>query len=121
VAEDAFTHPDSAQTAMHKWVRELLKLRADEAALRDGAMQVLASEKDSLAYTRTLPHAEKGVVVGINRGASPAKLQIPLEGTLLDRAATVKLLTGDGKAQVEGNTLVIDLPASGVWIGEVGH
>lgn len=77
-------------------------------------MQVLSGDKDTLVYVRMLSQANQGVMIAINRAPTPAKLQIVLDGTILDRATGANLLLGHRKAQIEGNALKLDVPAYGL-------
>ena len=101
--QSAFTSRDPQQTAMHQWVRQLLSLRAQEAALRTGEMQVLTADKDVLAYVRALPagsgtDADGKVLIVINRSSQSAKLHIEVAGTVIDGATGTKTLLGNGDA-----------------------
>jgi glycosidase len=124
--QDAFTHQDAKQSAMHKWVKDLLTLRAQHPALQDGAMQLLIADKDVLAYTRGVPR-QRGlnddltgkVLIVINRSASSSKVDIKLNGTSLSGMSSSQTLMGDVTPHWNTNELTVEIPGSSVWIATI--
>ncbi len=124
--QDAFTRPTPQQSTMHDWVRQLLTLRVAQPALLKGAMQVVAANKDLLAFTRYLPPSAdssqpgKGrILVIVNRAANPANVEINLNGTSLAGASSSHTLLGDASPLWAGQKLAVTIPPAGVWIASI--
>jgi glycosidase len=123
-SQNAFTSRDPKQEAMHEWVLQLLQLRSHQPALRTGDMQVLTTDKDVLAYVRSVPagsHTEGNskILVVVNRSSLPATLHIEVAGTAIDGATQSVTLLGEGAAQARGKGLDVDVPAFGAWVASV--
>jgi neopullulanase len=121
---NAFKDRDAKQEAMHDWVQKLLTLRAEQPALRSGEMQVVAVDKDVLAYVRVVSaeqpkEVNRPVLVVINRASAPTTLHIEVAGTVIAGARQTKTLLGEGSAHVVGKTLDIDVPGLGAWVASV--
>ncbi len=124
--QDAFTHPTPLQSAMHDWVQQLLTLRSAQPALLEGAMQVVAADKDFIAFTRYLPAAAdsrqpgKGrILVVVNRAGNASDVDIKLLGTSLDGASNSRTLVGDASPHWSRDEVVVAIPSSGVWIASI--
>jgi hypothetical protein len=98
-------------------VQQLLGLRARFAPLQTGAMQVLSAQKDQLAYVRYL--SGEAVLVVVNRSASPASIQIDLNGTVLSSATKARTLLGEATPEFDKGSLSLKLGGTGVWIAAV--
>lgn len=119
-AQDAFTDRTPPQAALHDWVEKLLKLRRQYPALEDGAMQVLAAQKDVLAYVRVSSADRKQkILVLINRSIGPATVELHLDGTDLAGSSRAQALLGDARAHFEGSDLTVGMPATSAWIVEI--
>ncbi|WP_348264781.1 alpha-amylase family glycosyl hydrolase [Telmatobacter sp. DSM 110680] len=122
--QNAFTNRDRKQTAIHEWVRQLLKLRAEQPALSTGEMQVLTSDKDVVAYVRVAPmespkEENSDVLVVVNRSSAAVKVHLEIGGTVIDGATGAKMLLGEGSARMNRKTLDVDVPGLGVCVASV--
>ncbi|WP_263351951.1 alpha-amylase family glycosyl hydrolase [Acidicapsa acidisoli] len=124
--QSAFTGRTPEQAVMHDWVQNLLTMRAKYAALQTGEMQVLAADKDVLAYTRVLARnaGEKSapggkVLVVVNRAATDSTVNLKLGGTLLEGASQSHTVLGDAKAQWDGENLRVEMAGTSAWIAVI--
>jgi neopullulanase len=121
--QNAFTERTPQQAEMHDWVQRLLTLRAKYPALQNGEMQVLAADKDTLAYTRVLTEKAAGktkagskVIVVVNRSAAASTTNLKLNATLLAGTHRPLTLVGNAAARWESDEVHLELPGSSVWI-----
>ena len=59
---------------LHAFVRDAIRLRSGEPALRHGALTVLATAGDSVVYERRM--GDRAILVAVNAGASAASLRV---------------------------------------------
>jgi glycosidase len=121
--QNAFTNPTLQQSEMRDWVQHLLALRSKYPALQGGEMQVLAADKDTLAYTRVLTAntGEKNdpgnkIIVVVNRSTAVATVKFKVGDTLLVGSSQARTLLGVGHAHWEGEDLQVEMQASSAWI-----
>jgi neopullulanase len=125
-AQSAFTNRTPQQTAMHDWVQRLLMLRAQYPALQCGDMQVLAAEKDVLAFARALPPAGGGttgagskIIVVVNRSSETSTLTLKLGATLLAGASQPQALLGSVASTWANDEARVTMPGQSVWIARI--
>lgn len=124
--QSAFMSRTTEQAAMYDWVQKLLTIRSANRALQEGSMQVVAADKDVLAYTRGLV-AKTGaeqrwaqrVLVVVNRGATASTVTIKIGGTSLSGVSESKTLLGDATAQWTKDEVIVAMPASSAWIASL--
>lgn len=125
-AQNAFAAPTPQQAAMRDWVQSLLTLRAKYPALQTGEMQILAADKDTLAYTRILS-AKKNtsnnpgdkIIVVVNRSPAASTVNIQLNGTALAGTSQPLTLFGEATAHWTNDNVGIQIPGSSAWIAVV--
>jgi len=117
--QDAFSSRTPAQATMHDWVEKLLTLRKEYPALEEGAMQVLAAQKDVLAYARVNPDQAQKLLIVVNRSAEPATVELQLNGTALANSTHAHALLGNANPQFEGSELRVEMPATSAWIATI--
>lgn len=105
------------QQEIFSYVRELLRIRREHAALRGGQLWHLASDENSYVFLRA--SAEERLAVAFNRADKTRDLKIPLQGTPMQDAESVSLLCGGGKAELAGGELHLSLPAESMSIFSV--
>lgn len=101
-------------TGLRAFVREVVRLRSDEPALRHGETTILAAADDAVAYERRLD--ERTVIVAVNAGVTATALQT--RPTASGTGHPERLL-GNGRVRVDGapdGGLTIVIPPR---IGEV--
>jgi len=113
---DAFTRAGrtSDQQETFAYVRALLKLRREHAALRSGQLWHLASDESSYVFARELE--EERLVVAFNNADQQRELHIPLADTPAQKAAAVTLLFGEAKGELAGKELHVTLPGQSLSI-----
>ena len=82
---------DRWDTALHRYVRSLLRLRSSEPALRHGSTIALAAAGAAFAFERRLDGGR--LVVAVNAGVDAAVLEVSLDG--VDRGR-LELMDLDG-------------------------
>jgi glycosidase len=124
--QSAFTNRTPQQAAMHDWVQRLLMLRAQYPALQRGDMQVLAAEKDVLAYARALPATGGGttgagskIIVIVNRSSETSTLTLELGATLLAGASQPQALLGSVASTWANDEARVTMPGQSVWIARI--
>jgi hypothetical protein len=81
-------------------------------------MQVLAADKDVLAYTRVLPaKGSDRVIVVVNRSAAASTVNLKLGGTVLAGTLQPQTVLGDGVVRWVSDDVHVEMPGSSVWIG----
>jgi glycosidase len=102
------------QTEMFNWTSRLLALRSKTPALCTGTMQLLYTSHDSIVYTRA--QGAERVLIAIHRGEEDVTLYVPTTSTNLAGYRESSPLLGEGKLRIEGDRVVIEVPANGVLI-----
>jgi glycosidase len=110
--QSAFTAPTPEQAAMQDWVRALLKLRKEHAALQDGQQQSLKAEGDVLAYVRH--NANERLLIAVNRGDTPTTVTLEMNDTVLSGSTHADSLLGKGTIQLTSDVATVSLPAHSV-------
>lgn len=105
------------QQEIFLYVRELLRIRREHAALRGGQLWHLAS--DETAYVFLRQSEEERVVVAFNNADKPRELSIPLNETPMQNAAALSPLFGEAKAVLGRSELHISMPAQSLSIFSV--
>jgi glycosidase len=115
-ANDAFTQAGRSrdQQETFAYVRALLKLRREHAALRSGQLWHLASDESSYVFARE--SEEERIVVAFNNADQLRELRIPLADTPAQKAAAIALLLGEAKAELAGKELHVTLPGQSLSI-----
>lgn len=113
---DAFTQAGrtSDQQEIFSYVRVLLKIRREHAALRSGQLWHLASDKSSYVFARE--SEEERLVVAFNSAEQQRELHIPLADTPAERASAIAILFGEVKGELAGKELHVTLPAQSLSI-----
>ena len=113
---DAFTQAGrtSDQQETFAYVRALLKLRREHAALRIGQLWHLASDESSYVFARELE--EERLVVAFNNADQQRELHIPLADTPAQKAVAITLLFGEAKGELAGKELHVTLPGQSLSI-----
>jgi glycosidase len=124
--QNAFTGRTPEQVAMHDWVQDLLTMRAKYPALQTGKMQVLAADKDIVAYTRILQPKVRGksspgdnVIVVVNRSATASTVNLKLGSTLLEGTSQSHTVLGDAKTHWGSDNLQVEMPGTSAWIAVI--
>jgi len=113
---DAFTQAGrtSDQQEIFAYLRGLLKLRREHAALRSGQLWHLASDESSYVFARELE--EERLVVAFNNADQQRELHIPLADTPAQKAMAITLLFGEAKGELVGKELHVALPGQSLSI-----
>ncbi len=113
---DAFTQAGRAsdQQEIFSYVRALLKLRREHAALRSGQLWHLASDEFSYVFARE--SEEERLVVAFNNADQQRELHIPLADTPAQKALAITLLFGEAKGELAGKELRVTLPGQSLSI-----
>jgi glycosidase len=110
--QSAFTAPTPEQANMEDWVRALLKLRKEHAALQEGQQQSLKAEGDVLAYVRH--NANERLLIAVNRGDTPTTVTLPMNDTVLSGSTHADALLGKGTIQLTNDVAIVSLPGHSV-------
>jgi glycosidase len=115
-ANDAFTEAGRTrgQQEIFPYVKELLRIRREHAALRGGQLWHLASDESAYIFLRE--SEEDRLVVAFNNADKDRELPIHLNGTPLQNAASLSLIFGGSKAGFAGGELQISMPAQSISI-----
>jgi len=115
-ANDAFTQAGrtSEQQEIFSYVKELLRVRRERAALRGGQLWHLAS--DETAYVFLRESEEERLVVAFNNAEKARDLPMRLNGTPLQNASSLSLVFGGAKAGLAAGELHISMPAQSLSI-----
>ena len=115
-SNDAFTQSGRTreQQEIFSYVRALLGVRREHAALRGGRLWHLASDESAYVFVRE--SEEDQVVVAFNNSDRPRELRAPLKGTPAQKAAEIVLLFGEAKAELAGGELRLSMPAQSLSI-----
>ena len=115
-ANDAFTEAGRTreQQELFSYVKELLRIRRQHAALRGGQLWHLASDESAYVFLRQ--SEDERAVGAFNNSEKTRELQIPLKGTQLENVESISLLFGAAKAELTGRELHISIPAQSLSI-----
>ena len=113
---DAFTQAGRAsdQQEIFSYVRALLKLRREHAALRSGQLWHLASDEFSYVFARE--SEEERLVVAFNNADQQRELHIPLADTPAQKALAITLLFGEAKGELVGKEIRLTMPGQSLSI-----
>lgn len=115
-ASDAFTQAGRTheQQEIFSYVKELLRIRREHAALRGGRLWHLASDEGAYVFLREAE--EDRIVMVFNNGDKMRELRVPVNGTPVQSAETLTLLLGATKAELAARELRISMPAQSLSI-----
>lgn len=115
-ANDAFTEAGRTreQQEIFSYVKELLQIRREHAALRGGRLWHLASDESSYVFLRE--SEEERIVVAFNNADKTRELQVRIDGTPLQNTKALSLLFGKGKGELIGKEARISMPAQSISI-----
>ena len=115
-SKNAFTEAGRTheQQEIFSYVKELLRVRREHAALRRGQLCHLASDGSAYIFLRELE--EERIVVAFNNADKTRELQVPINGTPVRNAETLSLLFGGAKAELMGRELRISMPPQSLSI-----
>jgi neopullulanase len=115
-AQNAFTTegrtPD--QKSIFEYVQSLLKLRREHGALRGGKLWHLAADDTSYIFLRESD--EEKLVIAFHDGMSAKAVELSLQGTPAQAAASISPLFGSGQADLGGQKLKLMLPPQSLSI-----
>ena len=113
---DAFTQAGRAsdQQEIFSYVRALLKLRREHAALRSGQLWHLASDEFSYVFARE--SEEERLVVAFNNAEQSRELRIPLADTPAEKASAIAILFGEAKSELAAKEVHLALPPQSLSI-----
>jgi alpha-glucosidase len=108
--------PDS----LLNWYKKLIEMRAQNPAVRDGAMTMLdPTNANVLSYLRKGPAGSPSIVVSLNFTAQPQTVSLDLSGAGVT-ANNVKTLMTDAPSLQSATSLThIELPPFASWIASV--
>lgn len=96
------------------YVKELLRIRREHAALRGGQLWHLASDESAYVFLRE--SEEERIVVAFNNADKTRELLVPINGTPVQNAETLSLLFGGAKAELVERELRISMAAQSISI-----
>ncbi|HBL31812.1 MAG TPA: hypothetical protein DD490_33740 [Acidobacteria bacterium] len=99
-------------------LREILRLRREHPALAHGGRLPLLADRETLVMAKVVK--EETVLVGVNLGAAPRKVDLDLAG-LLPAGAAPRSLLGEAPAVLDGGRLTWTLPPRGTWMLSFSH
>jgi glycosidase len=102
------------QQATFTYVQKLLHLRREHPALTGGRLWNLASDESGYVFLREAE--EERVMVAFNNSAKTREFRVSLSGTAAQGAQGVKVLFGDGVAEIAGNEIRVSAPGKSVSI-----
>ena len=115
-SNDAFTQSGRTreQREIFSYVKSLLSVRREHAALRGGKLWHLASDESAYVFVRE--SEEEQLVVAFNNSGQPRELRVPLKGTPAQKTAGIVLLFGEAKAELAGGEIRLTMPAQSLSI-----
>jgi glycosidase len=115
-SNDAFTLAGRTrdQQDIVSYVQSLLRLRREHPALRGGRLWHLASDESSYVFLRE--SEDERLVVAFNNADQPRELRIPANETPAQRAADVRSIFGEAKAELAGGEIHLRMPAQSLGI-----
>ncbi len=113
---NAFTETGrtAEQQATFTYVQRLLHLRREHLALTGGRLWHLASDESSYVFLREAE--EERVMVAFNDSAKAREFRVSLSDTAAQGSQGVKVLFGDGLAEIAGNEIRVRAPAKSISI-----
>ena len=96
------------------YVQTLLRLRREHPALTGGRLWHLASDESGYVFLREAE--EERVMVTFNNSAKEREFRVSLSGTAAQGSQGVKVLFGDGRAEIAGNEIRVSAPAKSIAI-----
>ncbi len=113
---NAFTEAGrtSEQQATFAYVQKLLRLRREHGALTGGRLWHLASDESAYIFLRE--SEEERVLVAFNNSTKAREFRISLNDTAAAGSQALKLLFGEGRAEITGKEIHINAPAESLSI-----
>jgi glycosidase len=113
---NAFTEEGrtSEQQKIFWSVQQLLRLRREHDALRNGKLFSISADDQSYLFVRQSD--DERLLVVFHNGGTPRTLAIPQDQTSLEHMLRVKRLYGQASAETNGSTLKVTAPAQSVSI-----
>jgi len=105
---------NSEQQATFAYVQALLRLRREHPALAGGRLWHLAS--DESGYTFLRESEEERVLVAFNNSMKAREFRISLNDTAAAGSQAMKILLGEGRAEITGKEIHINAPAESLSI-----
>ncbi len=102
------------QNDLFSYVKELLRLRREHAALRGGHLWHLFSDETSYVFARE--SEEERVLVVFNNNSEPRELDVALRDTPLQGVMRATRLFGEGSVKQSGTELHVDEPPQSLSI-----
>jgi len=102
--------------AMREWYQALIELRRAHPALSRGNYTALHTDGDLLVFRKDDPEGDDAAIVAINRGTTPAELQVPAPaqwGAAIDGISQAPAVLVDGR-------LGVSIPALGARVYVAG-
>ena len=108
------------QASLLNWYKQLIEMRATNAALREGPLTMLdRTNPNVLSYVRKGSAGSPSVVVALNFTAQPQTISLNLAGTGVTGTDVKTLLTDDPSLQSTTSLSGITLPPFASWIASV--
>jgi glycosidase len=102
------------QQNLFAYVQTLLRLRREHPALTGGRLWDLASDESGYVFLREAE--EERVMVAFNGAAKAREFRVLLSGTAAQGSQGVKVLFGEGLAEIAGNEIRVRAPGKSVSI-----
>jgi neopullulanase len=117
--QNAFTREGRShdQENIFEYVQALLRLRRAHDALRGGTLWDLASDKSSYIFLRE--SEDEKLVIAFHDGASAKTVNLSLQGTPGEAAASIAPLLGDARADLARQQLKLVLPPQSLSVFEL--
>jgi len=115
-AQNAFTREGRTreQEAIFQYVQALLRLRHEHEALRGGKLWHLASDDSSYIFLRESD--EEKLVIAFHNGTIPKTVNLSLQDTPAEAAASIFTLFGEAQTDLAGQQLKLTLPPQSLTI-----
>jgi len=115
-AQNSFTREGRTreQQAIFEYVQALLRLRREHEALRGGKLWHLASDDSSYIFLRE--SNEEKLLIAFQNGTSPKTVNLSLQDTPAEAAASIFTLFGEAQADLAGQQLKLALPPQSLTI-----
>ncbi len=111
---------EPAPDSLLNWYKKLIKLRATNPALRDGAYVTLdPTNPNVLSYLRKGPAGSPSIVVSLNFTAQPQTVSLDLAGTGITGSTIKTLMTDAPSLQSTKSLTQIILPPFASWVASV--
>jgi glycosidase len=114
--QDAFSEQGRTreQQESFSYVKELLRLRRDHAALGNGRLVHLFSDDTAYVFARELE--EERLLVVFNNSSKAREIQLTVHDTPLQGVVSATRLFGEARVRLSGTEVHIDAPAQSVSI-----